>query len=66
MDDLNVKDREGFLFSQSGLAANSVLSGLGAGATVAALSGAIVPALVVGAFGAGVGYILTNQIRKES
>ncbi len=65
MDRIESDTRKDMLFSQSGLAANSALSGVGAGAAVLAATGTLLPAILVGAVGAGFGYLVTNQIRKE-
>ncbi|MFO6428767.1 hypothetical protein ACLBKT_01630 [Erythrobacter sp. W302b] len=65
MEKVRSDDRQGMLFSQTGLAANSALSGVGAGAAIVAATGALFPALLVGALGASLTYVVTNQIRKE-
>jgi len=66
MEQVGSDDRKEMLFSQTGLAANSAISGVGAGAAVVAATGALFPAILVGALGAGFTYLVTNQIRKES
>ncbi len=65
MEKTHTNERHHMLFSQTGLAANSAISGVGAGAAVVAATGALLPAIVVGALGAGLTYLVTNQIRKE-
>jgi len=66
MENAGSDNRKEMLFSQTSLAANSALSGVGAGAAVVAATGALLPAILVGAIGAGFTYLVTNQIRKES
>ena len=46
------------------LAANVALGALSAGAATIAATGLLVPALIVGALGGGVTYLITNQIPK--
>ena len=65
MEPMNSTSRKDMLFSHGGLVANSALTGIGAAASVVAVSGLVAPALIVGAMGAGFGYLVTNQIRKE-
>ena len=60
-------DRKGFLFSRGGLFANTTISGVGAGVATIAAVGTAAPIAILGAaaIGAGLGYIITNEIREE-
>lgn len=59
------KSRANRKFDAAHLIANSAISSLGAGAAMAAASGAVLPILAAAAIGAWLGYSITNNIPKN-